>query len=195
MSATTIDRYTIDNATGEVTVEQLAIDIYDCDTAVLGGSRLVAAFKGLDFVAFTTKQKEIIAQLVSAKLSANPEAAATMFLRVTGNLGIVKPKAKGAASDKADKRGAAKAESVKLVTAAGVTEKSTAQEILTLAGKATGVAQQALTNAAMLKSKVDEKAVAKAFTAEKAAFCKTIKACSTKAEVAACCAKGSKQFK
>ena len=169
---------TIDNTTGEVTIEQLAIDIYDCDTAVLGGSRLVAAFKGLDFVAFTAKQKELIAQLVAAKLSANPDAAATMFLRVTSNLGIVKPKATGEASVKADKREAAKAEAVKLVTAAGVTEKSTAQEILALAGKATGVAQQALTNAAMLKSKIDEKAVAKAFTALIADTAKALKAAS-----------------
>ena len=166
---------TIDNTTGEVTIEQLAIDIYDCDTAVLGGSRLVAAFKGLDFVAFTAKQKELIAQLVAAKLSANPDAAATMFLRVTSNLGIVKPKATGEASVKADKREAAKAEAVKLVTAAGVTEKSTAQEILALAGKATGVAQQALTNAAMLKSKDSEKATAKAFTALKDETAKAVK--------------------
>ena len=169
---------TIDNTTGEVTIEQLAIDIYDCDTAVLGGSRLVAAFKGLDFVAFTAKQKELIAQLVAAKLSANPDAAATMFLRVTSNLGIVKPKATGEASVKADKREAAKAEAVKLVTAAGVTEKSTAQEILALAGKATGVAQQALTNAAMLKSKDSEKATAKAFTALIADTAKALKAAS-----------------
>ena len=170
---------TIDNTTGEVTIEQLAIDIYDCDTAVLGGSRLVAAFKGLDFVAFTAKQKELIAQLVAAKLSANPEAAATMFLRVTGNLGIVKPKSESKVSvDKAAKRETVKAEAMKLVEKAGVTAESTAQEILAMAGKATGVAQQALTNAAMLKSKIDEKAVAKAFTALIADTAKALKAAS-----------------
>ena len=114
--------------------------------------------------------------------------------RMNDAYGLDKPKAEGAASDKATKRESAKAEAVKLVTAAGVTEKSTAQEILAMAGKATGVAQQALTNAAMLKSKIDEKATAKAFTALKAELCKAIKACSDKASVAACCAKGNKQF-
>tara|TARA_R110000823_G_C15749363_1_gene481725 strand:+ start:79 stop:645 length:567 start_codon:yes stop_codon:yes gene_type:complete len=168
---------TIDNATGEVTIEQLAIDIYDCDTAVLGGSRLVAAFKGLDFVAFTAKQKELITQLVTAKLSANPEAAATMFLRVTGNLGIVKPKATGEASVKADKRELAKTEFVKLIEKAGVTAESTAKEILALAGKATGAVQQALTNAAIVKNKETEKAVSKAKTARKAEMCKALKLC------------------
>jgi hypothetical protein len=83
-----------------------------------------------------------------------------------------------------------KLETAKLITAAGVTEKSTAQEILALAGKATGVAQQALTNAAMLKSKESEKATAKAFTAEKATLCKAIKACTDKALIA----KGNKLF-
>ena len=166
---------TIDNATGEVTIEQLAIDIYDCDTAVLGGSRLVAAFKGLDFVAFTTKQKELITQLVTAKLSANPESAATMFLRVTGNLGIVKPKAEGAASTKADKRESAKAEAVKLIEKAGVTAESTAEEILQKAGKAVGAQQAALVQAAVVKSKADSKAESVAFTALKAETAKAIK--------------------
>lgn len=169
---------TIDNITGEVTVEQLAIDIYDCDTAVLGGSRLVAAFKGLDFVAFTTKQKELITQLVTAKLSANPESAATMFLRVTGNLGIVKPKATGAASDKADKRESAKAEALKLVKQAGVTEKSTAKEILAKAGKAVGAQQKALTDAAILRNKESEKEASKAFTAIIADTAKALKLAS-----------------
>ena len=182
---------TIDNTTGEVTIEQLAIDIYDCDTAVLGGSRLVAAFKGLDFVAFTAKQKELIAQLVTAKLSANPEAAATMFLRVTGNLGIVKPKSESKVSvDKAEKRETAKADAVKLVKQAGVTAKSTAKDILALAGKATGAQQKALTDAAILRNKETEKAESVAFTAEKNALAKAMKACTDKALIA----KGNKLF-
>ena len=181
---------TIDNTTGEVTIEQLAIDIYDCDTAVLGGSRLVAAFKGLDYAQFTTKQKELIAQLIVAKLSANPEAAATMFLRVTGNLGIVKPKAAGEASVKADKRESAKAEAVKLVEKAGVTADSTAEEILAKAGKAVGAQQTALVQAAVVKSKADAKAESVAFTAEKDTLAKAIKACTDKALIA----KGNKLF-
>ena len=167
---------TIDNATGDVTIEQLAIDIYDCDTAVLGGSRLVAAFKGLDYAQFTTKQRELIAQLVAAKLSANPEAAATMFLRVTGNLGIVKPKSDSKVSvDKAEQRETTKADAVKLVKQAGITEKSTAEEILTKAAKTTGAQQKALTDAAIAKSKAIEKADSVAFTALKSETCKALK--------------------
>ena len=181
---------TIDNATGEVTIEQLAIDIYDCDTAVRGGSRLVAVFKGLDFVAFTAKQKELIAQLVLAKLSANTDAASTMFTRVTGNLGIVKPKAAGASAEKQAKRETAKLETAKLVESAGITADNTAEEILQKAVKATGAQQRALTDAAIVKGKADEKADAVAFTAEKNALAKAMKACTDKALIA----KGNKLF-
>ena len=158
----------------------VAVQSYDSANTIRteAGQLIIAGFKGLDFVAFTAQQSAIVAELVTAKLSDNMDSAKRMLLRTMEGLGIEKPKAEGAASAKADKRESAKAEAVKLVTAAGVTEKSTAQEILALAGKATGVAQQALTNAAMLKSKIDEKAVAKAFTALIADTAKALKAAS-----------------
>ena len=158
----------------------VAVQSYDSANTIRteAGQLIIAGFKGLDFVAFTAQQSAIVVELVSAKLSDNADSAKRMLLRTMDGLGIEKPKAEGAASDKADKREAAKADAVKLVTAAGVTEKSTAQEILAMAGKATGVAQQALTNAAMLKSKIDEKAVAKAFTALIADTAKALKAAS-----------------
>ena len=155
----------------------VAVQSYDSANTIRteAGQLIIAGFKGLDFVAFTAQQSAIVAELVTAKLSDNMDSAKRMLLRTMEGLGIEKPKAEGAASAKADKRESAKAEAVKLVTAAGVTEKSTAQEILALAGKATGVAQQALTNAAMLKSKIDEKATAKAFTALKDETAKAVK--------------------
>ena len=155
----------------------VAVQSYDSANTIRteAGQLIIAGFKGLDFVAFTAQQSAIVAELVTAKLSDNMDSAKRMLLRTMEGLGIEKPKAIGAASAKADKRESAKAEAVKLVTAAGVTEKSTAQEILALAGKATGVAQQALTNAAMLKSKIDEKATAKAFTALKDETAKAVK--------------------
>ena len=152
-----------------MSIETLAVAVqsYDCASTVRTeqGQVIIAGFKGLDFVAFTAQQAGIVSHLVSAKLSDNTESAKRMLLRTLENLGIEKPKAEGAASDKATKRETAKADSAKLVKQAGVTEKSTAQEILALAGKATGAAQQALTSAAMLKSKDSEKTASKAFTA------------------------------
>lgn len=98
--------------------------------------------------------------------------------RMNEAFGLSKPKAEGAASTKADKREAAKADSAKLVKQAGVTEKSTARDILALAGKATGAQQKALTDAAIVKNKETEKAVSKAKTVRKAAMCKALKLCN-----------------
>ena len=187
---------TIDNTTGEIISLAIAVQAYDSASSIRteNGTAIIAGFKGLDFVAFTAQQSAIVAHLVSAKLSDNQESAKRMLQRTLENLGIEKPKAEGAASDKATKRESAKADAVKLVKQAGITEKSTAKEILEKAVKATGAQQKALTDAATVKNKIDEKAVAKAFTALKAELCKAIKACSDKASVAQCCANGSKQF-
>ena len=97
--------------------------------------------------------------------------------RMNEAYGLDKPKAEGAASAKADKRESAKAEAVELVKKAGITEKSTAKEILALAGKATGAVQKALTDAAILRNKETEKAVSKAKTARKTAMWKALKLC------------------
>jgi hypothetical protein len=174
----------------------IAVQSYDSANTIRteAGQLIIAGFKGLDFVAFTAQQSAIVAELVSAKLSDNQESAKRMLLRTMDGLGIEKPKAEGAASDKAVKRETAKAEAIKLVEKAGITANSTAEEILAKAGKAVGAQQIALQEAAMVKSKADIKSESVAFTALKAELCKAIRACSDKASVAACCAKGSKQF-
>ena len=187
---------TIDNITGEIISLAVAVQSYDCASTVRTeqGQVIIAGFKGLDYAQFTAQQSGIVAHLVSAKLSDNQESAKRMLLRTLENLGIEKPKAIGAASTKADKREAAKADNAKLVEKAGITAESTAEEILQKAGRAVGAQQTALVQAAVVKSKADAKAESVAFTALKAELCKAIKACSDKASVAACCAKGNKQF-
>ena len=157
----------------------VAVQSYDSANTIRteAGQLIIAGFKGLDFVAFTAQQSAIVAELVSAKLSDNADSAKRMLLRTMDGLGIEKPKAEGAASTKADKREAAKADAVKLVKQAGVTDKSTAKDILALAVKATGAQQKALTDAATVKNKETEKAVSKAKTVRKAAMCKALKLC------------------
>lgn len=183
---------TIDNTTGEIISLAVAVQSYDSANTIRteAGQLIIAGFKGLDYVAFTAQQSAIVAELVSAKLSDNQESAKRMLLRTIEGLGIEKPKAAGAASDKADKRESAKADAVKLVKQAGITEKSTAEEILAKAGKAVGVQQAALVQAAVVKSKADAKAESVAFTAEKNALAKAMKACTDKALIA----KGNKLF-
>ena len=170
---------TIDNTTGEIISLAVAVQSYDCASTVRTeqGQVIIAGFKGLDYAQFTAQQAGIVSHLVSAKLSDNTESAKRMLQRTLENLGIEKPKAEGAASTKADKREAAKADAVKLVKQAGVTDKSTAKDILALAAKATGAVQQALTGAASVKNKETEKAVSKAKTVRKAAMCKALKLC------------------
>ena len=170
----------------------VAVQSYDSANTIRteAGQLIIAGFKGLDYEAFKAQQHAIVAELVSAKLSDNNESAARMLLRTIEGLGIEKPKATGTASDKATKREAVKAEAVKLVKQAGITEKSTAKEILEKAGKATGAQQKALTDAAIVKNKETEKAESVAFTAEKNALAKAMKACTDKALIA----KGNKLF-
>ena len=98
--------------------------------------------------------------------------------RMNDAYGLDKPKAEGAAGEKADKREAAKADAVKLVEKAGVTADSTAEEILAKAGKAVGAQQAALVQAAVVKSKADAKAESVAFTALIADTAKALKAAS-----------------
>jgi hypothetical protein len=95
--------------------------------------------------------------------------------RINEAFGLDKPKAEGAASTKADKREAAKAESVKLIEKAGITADSTAEQILAKAGKAVGAQQAALVQAAVVKSKADAKAESVAFTALKDETAKAVK--------------------
>jgi len=168
---------TIDNSTGEIIALAIAVQSYDCASTVRTeqGQVIIAGFKGLDYVAFTAQQAGIVSHLVSAKLSDNAESAKRMLLRTLDNLGIEKPKAEGAASTKADKREAAKAEAVELVKKAGITDKSTAEEILQKAGKAVGAQQTALVQAAVVKSKADAKAESVAFTALKDETAKAVK--------------------
>ena len=162
-----------------MSIETLAVAVqsYDCASTVRTeqGQIIIAGFKGLNYVAFTAQQAGIVSHLVSAKLSDNTESAKRMLLRTLENLGIEKPKAEGAASDKATKRESAKAEAVKLVEKAGVTAESTAKDILALAGKATGAQQKALTDAAILRNKETEKAASVAFTALKDETAKAVK--------------------
>jgi len=90
--------------------------------------------------------------------------------------GLGKPKSETVASaEKQAKRESAKAEAVKLVADSGITEKSTAEEILAKAGKTTGAAQRALTDAAIMKNKADAKAESVAFTALKSETAKAVK--------------------
>lgn len=168
---------TIDNITGEIISLAIAVQSYDCASTVRTeqGQVIIAGFKGLDYAQFTAQQSGIVAHLVSAKLSDNTESAKRMLLRTLENLGIEKPKAEGAASDKAVKRETAKAEAIKLVEKAGITADSTAEEILAKAGKAVGVQQAALVQAAVVKSKADSKAESVAFTALRADTAKAIK--------------------
>ena len=155
----------------------VAVQAFDAANATRTeqGQYIIAGFKGLDFAAFGTQQAAIIAQLVSAKLSDNPDSAKRMTQRVLENLGIERPKAAGVSADKQASREAVKLDAAKLVSAAGITEKSTAEQILQMAGKATGAAQAALVEAAMVKSKADAKADAVAFTALKNETCKAMK--------------------
>jgi hypothetical protein len=90
--------------------------------------------------------------------------------------GLGKPKSEAKVSvDKQVKREAVKLEASKLVESAGITENSTAEEILAVAGKSTGAKQAALVQAAVVKSKADAKADSVAFTALKAETCKAVK--------------------
>ena len=155
----------------------VAVQAYDAANATRTeqGQFIIAGFKGLDFEAFGAQQVSIVAQLVSAKLSDNQESAKRMLQRVLENLEIEKPKAAGASAEKQAKREAAKVETAKLVTQAGITADSTAEEILAIAGKSTGAKQAALVEAAMVKSKADSKAESVAFTALKTETCKAVK--------------------
>jgi len=177
-----------------MSVSNLAVAVQKYDAANAArteqGQIIIAGFKGLDYAAFTTQQVSIVAQLVSAKLSDNTESAKRMLQRVIENLGIEKPKAPGESSDKQVKRESAKLETAKLVADCGITVDSTAEEILAKAGKATGAQQIALQEAAILKSKETVKADSVAFTAEKNALAKAMKACTDKALIA----KGNKLF-
>ena len=168
---------TIDNATGKIIDLAVAVQAYDSASAIRteNGTAIIAGFKGLDFAAFSAQQSAIIAQLVSAKLSDNAESAKRMLQRTIDNLGIEKPKAPGASAEKQAKRETEKLETAKLVESAGITEKSTAEEILQIAGKSTGAKQAALVQAAVVKSKADAKADAVAFTALKNETAKAIK--------------------
>ena len=168
---------TIDNATGKVIDLALAVHTYDSANTIRteSGQLIIAGFKGLDFAAFGAQQTAIIAQLVSAKLSDNADSAKRMMQRTLENLGIEKPKAPGASAEKQAKREIAKLEASKLVESAGITENSTAEKILAVAGKSTGAKQLALQQAAILKSKSDAKADAVAFTALKSETCKAVK--------------------
>lgn len=156
----------------------VAIQAYDAANAARteAGTTIIAGFKGLDYLAFGTQQSAIIAQLVSAKLSDNPDSAKRMLQRTLENLGIERPKSETKVSvDKQEKRESAKAEAVKLVESAGITADSTAEEILQIAGKATGAKQAALVQAAVVKSKADAKSDAVAFTALKNETVKALK--------------------
>ena len=171
----------------------VAVQAYDCANTIRteNGTAILAAFKGLDYLAFGVLQNVVIAQLVTAKLSDNADSAKRMVQRVIENLGIEKPKAEGKASaEKQAKRETAKLETAKLVESAGITADSTAEQILQIAGKATGAKQAALVQAAVVKSKADAKAESVAFTAEKNALAKAIKECTDKALIA----KGNKLF-
>jgi len=168
---------TIDNVTGKIIDLATAVQAYDAANAARTeqGQIIIAGFKNLDFAAFTAQQASIVTQLVSAKLSDNQESAKRMLQRVIENLGIEKPKAIGASSDKQATREVAKVEATKLVESAGITADSTAEEILQKAGKAVGAQQAALVQAAVVKSKADAKADSVAFTALKAETCKAVK--------------------
>jgi hypothetical protein len=183
---------TIDNATGKVIDLALAVHTYDSANTIRteSGQLIIAGFKGLDFAAFGVQQSAIIAQLVSAKLSDNAEAAKRMMQRTLENLGIEKPKAPGASAEKQVKREAVKLEASKLVESAGITAETSAEEILQKAGKVTGAQQAALVQAAVVKSKAASKAESVAFTARKAALSKAMKACVDNAKVE----KGCKLF-
>ena len=92
--------------------------------------------------------------------------------------GLGKPKSEAKVSaEKQASRESAKLESAKLVESAGITADSTTEEILQKAGKVTGAQQRALTDAAIVKGKADEKAASVARTARKAAMCKALKLC------------------
>ena len=168
---------TINNATGEIISLAVAVQAYDNanTTRTESGQIIIAGFKGLDFGAFCEQSTAIMMHLVSAKLSDNPDSAKRMVQRTLENLGIVKPKAAGASADKQASREAAKAETAKLISAAGITAKTSAEEILQKAVKATGAQQRALTDAAIVKGKADEKAASVAFTALKSETCKAVK--------------------
>ena len=183
---------TIDNATGKVIDLALAVHTYDSANTIRteSGQLIITGFKGLDYVAFGTQQSAIIAQLVSAKLSDNPDSAKRMTQRTLENLGVERPKALGASADKQAKRETEKLETAKLVSDSGITADSTAEEILAIAGKSTGAKQLALQQAAILKSKEAVKAEAVAFTARKVALSKAMKACIDNATVE----KGCKLF-
>ena len=171
----------------------VAVQSYDCASTVRTeqGQVIIAGFKGLDYAQFTAQQSGIVAHLVSAKLSDNAESAKRMLQRTLENLGIEKPKAEGKASaDKQVKRETAKLDAAKLVESAGITAETSAEDILAKAVKATGAQQKALTDAAIVKNKETEKAEAVAFTAEKNALAKAMKACTDKALIA----KGNKLF-
>lgn len=155
----------------------VAVQAFDAANATRTeqGQYIIAGFKGLDYLAFGTQQAAIISQLVSVKLSDNQESAKRMVQRTLENLGIERPKAAGASAEKQASREAVKLEATKLVESAGITADSTAEQILQVAGKATGAAQTALVEAAMVKSKADAKADAVAFTALKNETCKAMK--------------------
>lgn len=170
----------------------VAVQAYDNanTTRTESGQIIIAGFKGLDFGAFCEQSTAIMMHLVSAKLSDNADSAKRMVQRTLENLGIEKPKAPGASAEKQAKRESAKLETAKLVSDSGITAESTAEEILQKAGKVTGAVQLALQQAAILKSKEAVKADAVAFTAEKNALAKAMKACTDKALIA----KGNKLF-
>ena len=155
----------------------VAVQAYDSASTVRTeqGQLIIAGFKGLDFGAFCEQSTAIMMHLVSAKLSDNAESAKRMVQRTLENLGIEKPKAPGASADKQVKREASKLEIAKLVLDSGITAESTAEQILAIAGKATGAKQAALVQAAVVKSKADAKADSVAFTALKSETCKAVK--------------------
>lgn len=164
-------------STMSVTNLAVAVQAYDAANATRTeqGQFIIAGFKGLDFGAFCEQSTAIMMHLVSAKLSDNAESAKRMVQRVLENLGIEKPKAPGASAEKQASREAVKAETAKLVSDSGITAESTAEQILAIAGKATGAKQAALVQAAMVKSKADAKADSVAFTALKSETCKALK--------------------
>ena len=111
--------------------------------------------------------------------------------RICEAYGLDKPKSEAKVSvDKQASREASKLEAAKLVSDSGITADSTAEQILAVAGKATGAKQAALVQAAVVKSKADAKADSVAFTARKAALAKAMKACADNATVE----KGCKLF-
>ena len=169
----------LDKGIATMSIVNLAVAVQAYDNAnttrTESGQIIIAGFKGLDFAAFGIQQAGIVSHLVSAKLSDNVDSAKRMLQRTIDNLGIEKPKAPGESGDKQVKREAAKLEASKLVADCGITEDSSAEEILAKAGKVTGAAQSALVEAALVKGKADAKADSVAFTALKNETAKALK--------------------